>query len=59
MSKESFIRIPLGMDCRASGQKSPTRAVVIPQDWKDVPGISFGRGEWAAKGWLKDRRDDK
>ncbi|KKK87275.1 hypothetical protein LCGC14_2754900, partial [marine sediment metagenome] len=35
MSQESFIVIPVGMDCRRPGQKAPTRSSVVPQDWQD------------------------
>ncbi len=65
MRQENFISLPLGMDCRAPGQKTPTRSLVVPQDWKDAPGMTFGRGElvyicrWQANDWRKDRHDDK
>ena len=63
MSQENFITIPLGMDCRRPGQKSPTRSLVVLQDWKDAPGISFGRdwrvNDWRKDDWRKDRRDDR
>ena len=65
MSQESFIVIPLGMDCRAPGQKLPTRSFVVPQDWQDAPGITFGRNElvdicdWQADDWRKDREANR
>ena len=65
MRQENFISLPLGMDCRAPGQKSPTRTFAVPTDWKDAPGITFGRDElvdicrWQANDWRKDREANR
>ena len=56
--QENFISIPLGMDCRVPGRKSPVIPVTVKQDWKDAPGITFGR-DWQANDWRKDGHDDK
>ena len=53
MSKESFIRIPPGMDCRPIGQRTP-----IPVSWKKTGGMTFGN-DWQGKDWRKDRESNR